>query len=112
MDKNILIIDDEPLISMHIARLLQSEDFSVLRATNGKEGLSVIENQPPDLIILDLKLPDVNGMDLLKKISEKNLDTKVVVLTGHGNIDSAVQAIKLGAADYITKPFIDNKLGH
>ncbi len=110
MDKNILIIDDEPLISMHIARLLQSEDFSVLRATNGKEGLSVIENQPPDLIILDLKLPDVNGMDLLKKISEKNLDTKVVVLTGHGNIDSAVQAIKLGAADYITKPFIDNKL--
>jgi DNA-binding NtrC family response regulator len=109
MDKgtSVLVVDDEPGIHRAIRQLLKS-DFSVYDAISGEEGLDKADDISPDLILLDLQMPSMSGMEVLKKLKESDQDIPVVIFTGYGSIDSAVRAIKLGAVDYIEKPF-DNR---
>jgi len=105
----ILVIDDEPKLHKILARLLRPE-LLIESAYSGLEGLKKVELISPDLIILDLRIPQMSGMSVLKKLKEKKKDIPVIILTSYGNVTSAVQAIKLGATDYIEKPFDNKKL--
>jgi len=106
---SILVIDDEQVAHKALAPLLESE-FSIQSAYSGPEGLEKVNLTVPDLILLDLSMPEMSGLTVLKKLRENDKDIPVIILTAYGNVDSAVQAIKLGAADYIEKPFVDGKL--
>jgi len=105
----ILVIDDEPAIRKILIRVLEPE-FPIQTACSGPEGLKKVDLLVPDLILLDLKMPQMSGITVLKRLKEKGKDIPVIILTAYGSVDSAVQAIKLGAADYIEKPFKDWKL--
>jgi len=105
----ILVVDDEPAVHKSLNLLLQS-DFSVHAATSGEDGLEKVDVISPDLILLDLHMPQMSGMEVLKKLTQAGRDIPVVIFTGYGSVDSAVRAIKLGATDYIEKPFDNQKL--
>ena len=101
----ILAIDDEKNILHLIQNEFSEEGFEVTTAMSGEEGLEIAENQKFDLIFLDLKLPKISGIETLRKLKQKSSSTEVIMITGHGEIKSAIESIKLGARDYITKPF-------
>jgi len=105
----ILIIDDNESFSAALAKLL-SGDYQVDTAAAGSSGLEKARRWRPQLILLDLKLPGMSGIDVLRKLKESGSDTVVVVMTAYGDVESAVQAMKLGAVDYVTKPFDSQKL--
>jgi two-component system NtrC family response regulator len=102
---SILVIDDEEPIRRLLQKELESDTRIVLTAADAAEAMEMIRNHWFDVIIMDLRLPDVHDLDLLIKIKESVLHIEVVMITGHGDIDSAVQAMKLGACDFIRKPF-------
>jgi two-component system nitrogen regulation response regulator NtrX len=104
MFPTILIIDDEPTILQTLGGLLSDEGFEVLTAENGYEGLKLIEETAPDLVLLDIWMPGIDGIETLKKIKADQPQLQVVIITGHGNIETAVRATKLGAFDLIEKP--------
>jgi two-component system nitrogen regulation response regulator NtrX len=104
MFPTILIIDDEPTILQTLSGLLSDEGFEVLTASNGYEGLKLIEETAPDLVLLDIWMPGIDGIETLKKIKADQPQLQVVIITGHGNIETAVRATKLGAFDLIEKP--------
>jgi len=104
MDK-ILVIDDEATIRELFKKLLKRQKYKVLTASNGKKGIEITKKDKPDLIILDLKMPVVDGVETLKRIKKFNKRVIVIVLTAYGTIDAASQAMALGAHDFITKPF-------
>ncbi len=101
----ILIIDDQPSIRFGVRNLLEGEGFSVLEAETGEQGLSVIANTAPHLVLLDLRLPDCEGLDLLPRIKTIDDALPVIVLTAHGTIETAIRALKNGAENFLTKPF-------
>jgi len=100
----VLVIDDEPPIRKLLRMGLTSQGYEILDASNGKLALELL-NQSPDLIILDLGLPDIQGHDLLRVIRERNESVPIVVLSSRGDEAGKVQALDLGADDYLTKPF-------
>lgn len=99
----LLIIDDEERLRKLLARILQLEGYDVLEASTAKEGLNKLKNDAVDVVISDVKLPDMNGIDLTKKIKTEYPATEIIVLTAYGTINDGVTAIKNGAFDYITK---------
>lgn len=105
----ILIVDDEKNMRWAIKRAFKNQPYEFLEATNGEEGLRVFEKEEPDLVLLDLKMPKMDGLTALEKMKalEKDMekDIPVVMITGHGTTETAVEAMKLGALDYISKPF-------
>jgi DNA-binding NtrC family response regulator len=101
----ILIADDDKNLRMVLANELSEEGFDVNIAENGAKAMDLLENQEYDVLLLDLSMPGLNGMDVLKKIKALDLTTEVVILTGNATISTAVEAMKLGAYDFITKPF-------
>lgn len=101
----ILIVDDEHIIRTYLQKQLSSSDCNVLTATYGEEAISIYEKKSLDLILLDIKLPDMNGMDILKYIREKDNSLPIILMTAYSGIQGAVEAIKHGASDYIAKPF-------
>lgn len=106
--QTILVVDDEPMILRIFKRLLSEEGYTVLTARNGKEGLEVVRKKNLELVILDLKLPDMSGIDILRRIRKLRKNVEVIVITGHGTMKTARAAMGLGAYDYITKPFENN----
>ncbi len=102
---NILIIDDQPSIRFGVRNLLEGEGFSVLEAETGEQGLAVIAGTAPHLVLLDLRLPDADGLDLLPRIKIIDDALPVIVLTAHGTIETAIRALKNGAENFLTKPF-------
>jgi two-component system response regulator AtoC len=102
---NILIIDDQKLIRSSLKVALEKEAYAVRLARTGAEGLGIIREHNVDLVLLDIMLPDINGIEVLKKIKEIDPDIIVIMMTGYGTIESAVQAMKYDAFDYISKPF-------
>ena len=100
----ILVVDDEPPIRKLLRMGLSTQGYEVLEASNGKIALEML-GQNPDLIILDLGLPDIQGLELLRKIRERNEGVPVVVLSSRGDEAGKVQALDLGADDFVTKPF-------
>jgi DNA-binding NtrC family response regulator len=102
---NILIIDDEDIVRISCKRTLMPEGFEVKTAQNGIEGLKMIEEERFDIVLTDLKMPDIDGIEVLRLIKQRWAETVVIIITGYQTVDSAVKAIKLGAYDYIEKPF-------
>lgn len=105
MKQTILIVDDEKLLLKSLEKALSKDGYRVLTATNGREALNCFEKNNPDLILLDVKLPDIDGMQVLKKIKGMDSNSAIIVMTAFSGIKGAVEAIRLGAYDYIAKPF-------
>jgi len=101
---NILVIDDEPNLYRSMELILQSSGYLVNSAKSASEALGLLDNRGYDLIFLDLKLPDMSGIELLPSIRKINPDVPVLILTAHASLDSAINAIKSGARDYLLKP--------
>ena len=101
----ILIVDDEPLMRLSMVDALEGVGCEVAAAATGTEGVHVLDKRQFDLVITDLRLPGADGVAILKACKERNPNTEVIVITAHGSVDTAVGAMKLGAYDYITKPF-------
>jgi two-component system nitrogen regulation response regulator NtrX len=101
---HILIIDDERAIRNVLKDILANEGFTVEEATDGEDGWKKVQAASFDLILCDIKMPKMDGIELLQKIMETKPDTPVIMISGHGNIETAVDAVKKGAFDYISKP--------
>ncbi len=110
MFPSILIVDDEPSILQSLSGLLSDEGFDVLTAHNGYEALKVVDSESPDLVLLDIWMPGIDGIETLKEIKKDNPFVPVIIITGHGTIETAVKAIKLGAFDLIEKPLNIDKI--
>ena len=104
MFPSILIVDDEPSILQSLGGLLSDEGFEIITASNGYEALKIIDRESPDLVLLDIWMPGIDGIETLKEIKKDNPYIQVIIITGHGNIETAVKATKLGAFDLIEKP--------
>src|SRR2546421_2067518 len=102
---NILVVDDERNIRTLCARVLAGDQIEVHGVGTGKEGLQTADDVSPDLVLLDLRLPDMDGIDVLRALKGRHPDTAVIIITGFGQIQSAVEAMKAGATDYLEKPF-------
>src|ERR1700754_1246201 len=110
MKSNILIIDDEVKLSELLARILILEGYNVLQAANAKAGIRVIEREDIRVVLSDVKLPDANGVELVKKIKQVKPYIEVINLTAYGSISDGVLAIKNGAFDYLTKGDDNDKI--
>lgn len=106
----ILIIDDEPAICSGCGMILDEHGYSVETAASGRGGLDKLNKTAFDLVLLDIKLPDMSGLEILTKIKQEKTDVHVVMMTGHGTVANAVEAMKKGAFDFITKPFAEEQL--
>ena len=106
MDRiKILVIDDEQGIRDLFIQALEEDDYEVLTVDNGEQGLEIIKNEKPNVTFLDLKLPGIDGLEVLKRISDLESKPIVIMITGHGTIAKAAKTMDLGAYDYIVKPF-------
>jgi two-component system NtrC family response regulator len=110
MQQNILIIDDEKKLNGLLTRIIELEGYKVFQAYTGKEGLKILAQEEIQVVISDVKLPDVNGVDLVKQIKEKQPYVEVINLTAFGTIADGVLSIKNGAFDYITKGDDNDKI--
>ena len=109
--KRILVVDDEENIRMLYQEELQEEGYEVTAASNGNEALDILAKAEPfDLVTLDIRMPGMDGMEVLAKLRKDRPDIRVVIVTAHGTIDSAVEAMKLGAVDFIQKPFTPKEI--
>ena len=108
--KKLLIIDDERPILEMLEISLASEGYDVFTAESGKAGLEIFGRENPKLILTDIKMPGMDGVEVLKRIKEKDSEAEVIVITGHGDMDSAVAALRCGASDFLTKPIRDEAL--
>ncbi|HNY56411.1 MAG TPA: sigma-54 dependent transcriptional regulator, partial [Chitinophagales bacterium] len=106
----ILIVDDEKAIRRTLKEILEYEKYDIEEAEDGEIGLEKIEKNSYDVVILDIKMPKKDGLEVLTEMQQKGIDTPVIVLSGHGNIETAVEAVKKGAFDYIPKPPDLNRL--
>ena len=100
----ILVVDDEDSIRKTLRMTLEYEGYDVIEASSGSEALQKIDNEPSDLMFLDIKMPGMDGLEVLEELNERNTAPQVVMISGHGNVQTAVQATKLGAFDFIEKP--------
>ena len=103
-DKSLLIVDDDASLRDRLSRAMEKKGFTVLQASSVKEGITQAKNSPPAFAVIDLRLNDGNGLEVVKEIQKIKKDSRIVMLTGYGNIPTAVAAVKAGAIDYIPKP--------
>jgi signal transduction histidine kinase/FixJ family two-component response regulator len=110
--QTVLLVDDEEDIRLVLGIALADMGYKVLSAENGKEGLRLFREERPPIVITDIKMPDIDGVDLLRTIKEEDPDTEVVMITGHGDMDVAIQSFQQEATDFITKPINVENLEH
>jgi two-component system nitrogen regulation response regulator NtrX len=110
MFPTILVVDDETTISQSLSGILSDEGYETLTASNGYEALKLIESEAPDLVLLDIWMPGMDGIETLKEIKRTNPFLQVIIISGHGTIETAVKATKLGAYDFIEKPLSIEKV--
>ena len=103
-DKSLLIVDDDNPFRERLARAMEKKGFKVFQAEGVKRGVDSVKHQNPAFAVVDLRLSDGNGLEVVKEIQKSNPNSRVVMLTGYGNIPTAVAAIKQGAIDYLAKP--------
>ena len=101
---SVLVVDDEKNIRETLKDVLEDEGYEVHLAQDGKNALEVLKNRQFDVMLLDLWLPEIGGMDVLKTVKEKYGNIQIIIISGHGTIDTAVKATKIGAFDFIEKP--------
>src|SRR5919204_3519229 len=102
---SILVIDDEKSIRALVARVLGEDHIEIHGTGTGKEGLEIADGVSPDVVLLDLKLPDTDGIHVLRELKTRHPETSVIMITAFGQVETAVAAMKSGAADYLEKPF-------
>ncbi len=103
-DKSLLIVDDDNPFRQRLARAMEKKGFTVTQAEGVKMGIEILKSKSPAFAVVDLRLNDGNGLEVVKEIQKGNLKSRIIMLTGYGNIPTAVAAIKEGAIDYIAKP--------
>lgn len=108
--ERILIVDDERNIRLTVGRALERLGVEVLEAVTGAEALDLLGKERVSLVLLDLKMPGMDGMEVLRELRNKGNDVKVLIITAHGTIDNAVEAMKLGAVDFVQKPFTPEEI--
>lgn len=108
--KNILIVDDDQDLRFNLSHILKEEGFNVIDARNGREALKILRESSPDLVLLDMRLPGMDGMKILQEMRKSDKDLIIIMLTAYGDVKGAVSAMKLGAFDYVNKPFDDEEL--
>ena len=108
--EKILVVDDEPNICSGCRMILSEEGYEVATSHSGRTAGELLARQVFDVVLLDIRLPDISGIDLLKKIRKKKSPPHIIIMTGHGTVENAVDAMKNGAFDYLTKPFDDKDI--
>ena len=103
-DKTLLIVDDDDPLRGRLSRAMEKKGFVVKEAKSIEEGLNIVKNKAPKFAVVDLRLEDGNGLDVIKEIHKNKKDSRIIMLTGYGNLPTAVAAVKAGAIDYIAKP--------
>ena len=104
VDKTLLIVDDDDPLRGRLSRAMEKKGFLVKEAKSVKESIEIVKKSPPNFALIDLRLEDGNGLDVVKELSKRRKDSRIVMLTGYGNLPTAVAAVKAGAIDYIAKP--------
>lgn len=114
--RRILVVDDEPMVTSSCQRILAAQGDEVETAGSGREGLRQALSEQFDIVMADLRMPDLDGMELVRTLRSKRPETAIIIITGYGSVASAVEAVKLGVLDYIEKPFtpaqIREAVGH
>ncbi len=100
----ILIVDDEQNILLYLSEALEDEGYDIVTKGSGKDAVSALENESFDLLLVDLKLRDIDGLEVMREAKKRSPDTVVIMLTGHGSLESAMEAIRYGAFEYLLKP--------
>ena len=103
-DKSLLLVDDDNPFRERLARAMEKKGFEVIQAEGVKKGIDAVKSKKPAFAVVDLRLNDGNGIEVVKQIQDSNENSRIVMLTGYGNIPTAVAAIKEGAIDYLAKP--------
>jgi two-component system response regulator RegA len=103
-DRSLLIVEDDKLFLARLARAMETRGFNVTIAESVADGLQQVEHSPPAFAVVDMRLGDGNGLDVISALKRRRADARGIVLTGYGNIATAVNAVKLGAVDYLAKP--------
>lgn len=106
----ILIVDDEEGLREGLSKLLKTEGYAVLSAESGEQALKILQHAHIDLVLTDMRMPEMDGIELLKKIREQHPGIGVIILTGYGQIESYIEAMNFGAIEYVSKPFKVNEL--
>ncbi len=106
----VLLIDDEKVSVQVLSLSLRSDGYDVLTAFSGEEGLEIFDREFPDIVITDVKMPGMDGIEVLKNIKERSRNAEVIIITGHGDAENAIEALKYGASDFINKPVRDESL--
>ena len=100
----LLLIDDDAAVRRSFSVYLEDSGYSIIEAPNGAKGVALFESEQPDLVLCDLRMPDVDGLDVIRQVAAKDSSTPIIVISGYGEVGDAVQALRLGAADYLMKP--------
>jgi DNA-binding NtrC family response regulator len=109
-DSDILVIDDEVAVNNNIRKILAKKDYQVDQAVTKEEALDKIRNRSYKLVLLDLKIPGVKGLELLQAVRDGNPLAKVIIITGYASIETAVESGRMGAVDYLPKPFTPDEI--
>jgi len=110
MDSRILLIDDEPDIVRVLSMSLRADGYEVIPAHSGVEGIEIFEKERPDIVLTDIKMPGMDGIEVLKKVKSIHPQSEVIIITGHGDIDNTIEALQYGASDFRNKPVRDEAL--
>ena len=105
MGKKVLIVDDQFGIRVLLQEVLSQEGYTVFQAPNGQKALELVKEESPDLILLDMKIPGMDGLEILRNIRRMEVDTKVIMMTAYGELDLIQEAMEMGALAHFTKPF-------
>ena len=108
--KRIIVIDDDPVMRLSCFKILDKEGYLVETYEDGEQGLNAIQAQKPDLLVVDLKMPKIGGMEVIARVHEIDPEICIVVITGYATIGTAVDAMKAGAYDFLPKPFTPDEL--
>ncbi len=108
--KNILVVDDDKSVRTTFSSILRKEGYRVTAVENGYEAIKAIDEESFDLALVDLRMPGLDGIEVLEKIKSRRPETRVIIYTGYGSVTTAVEAMRKGAADYLNKPFSPDDL--
>ncbi len=108
--EKLLVVDDDPLVRRSLAEMLRIEGYQVAEASTGAEALRVSSQVQPQLVVTDFNMPEVDGLQLLRELKARKPDLPVILVTGYGTVEQAVEAMKAGAYDYVSKPVIDEEI--
>ena len=109
---SVLIVDDEDMVRTALEQWLRLSGFDTATAANAQEALAAIDDRHPNIVLTDVRMPGLSGMDLLRTIAERGLPTEVILITGHGDVPMAVEAMRAGAFDFLQKPYVPDQLVH